>query len=112
MAGVRLIDEVDNPEPRARIYGIPTVPSGAVYLPSGLTAIASAAKSAGKDSKPSWVEQLQLDSEASVRPVSAGCVAVMCTRSSHRVATVVNAPNGASTGTGTPPELPLQLRSM
>ncbi len=78
-AGFRLMLLVDSPLPRARMYGNPTVPSGAVYVPSGVTAMARASKSDGNAVNDSWVEQLQFDNASSVSPARAGCVAVMWT---------------------------------
>ena len=81
VTGVRSMFEMNRrPSPRARMYGIPNEPSGKVIDPGPPTflAIASGRKSLGKALIASCTEHDQLESDASVRPMSAGCVATMC----------------------------------
>ena len=86
---------------RARTYGVPVVPSAAVYSVPPSSAIASTSKSSGQVWNASCTEQPQSDSIESVSSSSAGCVAVMWMSAKHGTPVTVKPPGRKTSSSGT-----------
>ena len=94
--------------PLARMYGVPTDPSGAVNTDPMFLAMANTSKVMGQLSKASCTEQLQLDrfESATLAAVNAGCVATMCALLKQPTPVAVKSPllpkASSSIGSGVP----------